>query len=108
MWCRISNSSVVLPVRLLQEKSHGIPGWCEQLLGDMFQNQFLRVLPITSQASLDKHKRIVFANPTLVTKRSSVLVSSKTRSSVMVSFAKAIQRSGEQALLGGMHCSVML
>ncbi|XP_043231991.1 adenylate cyclase type 10-like isoform X1 [Amphibalanus amphitrite] len=60
-------------VKLLQEKSHGIPGWCEQLLGDMFQNQFLRVLPITSNASQDKHKRIVFANPTLVTKRSSVL-----------------------------------
>ena len=41
----------------------------------MFQNQFLRVLPITSSASRDSRKRIVFANPTLVTKRSSVLVS---------------------------------
>ncbi|XP_037073173.1 adenylate cyclase type 10-like [Pollicipes pollicipes] len=64
-------------VKLLQEKSHGIPGWCEQLLGDMFQNQFLRVSPLTS-SSKDKNKRISFANPTLVTKRSSIMTADVT------------------------------
>ena len=36
---------VIFPGRLLREKSHGVPSWCEQLLTDMLYDNILTIIP---------------------------------------------------------------